>query len=248
MFVNKIVCLAANPFIDAYVHSDLLGKAIFLSLIFLSIASWVILLHKSWMTYQARKNSLTFSQSFHQQRLHPLDVNFHPSKHQLNPFYEIYLVLKKQTTDLLHKNFKFGQHSSSEESPFLSPSDISLVEANLVSQIALQTQKLEKNLFYLSTITSLAPFLGLLGTVWGILITFADLQAQGSGNSHQMMLGGLSLALATTVLGLIDAIPALVGYNYLKNTIRNYETEMEGFSTEILSAIEIQYRKVDVYD
>jgi biopolymer transport protein TolQ len=60
-----------------------------------------------------------------------------------------------------------------------------------------------------------------------------------------MVLGGLSLALATTVLGLLDAIPALIGYNYLKNTIRDFTTEMEGFSNEILAAVELQYRKVE---
>ena len=61
-----------------------------------------------------------------------------------------------------------------------------------------------------------------------------------------MVIGGLSLALATTVLGLIDAIPALMGYNYLKNTIRDFQTDMEGFSTEILASVEMQYRKVDI--
>jgi biopolymer transport protein TolQ len=92
----------------------------------------------------------------------------------------------------------------------------------------------------------LAPFLGLLGTVWGILTTFSELQVQGSSSSHQMVLGGLSLALATTVFGLIDAIPALIGYNYLKNTIRDFQTEMEKFASELLASIEMQYRKVDL--
>lgn len=249
MFVNKKLCLAANPFIDAYVHSDILGKVIFLSLIFLSIVSWIILLHKFWLTWQVRKNSQIFSQTFQQQRLNPLTIEFSPPASSLNPFYELYQVLKNQTSDLLHKNFKFGQTQTDKpNTSYLSSSDINLVETQLISQIASQTKKLEKNLFYLSTITSLAPFLGLLGTVWGILTTFSDLQANSGGSSHQMVLGGLSLALATTVLGLIDAIPALVGYNYLKNAIRDYETEMEGFSTEILAAVELQYRKVDAYD
>lgn len=68
---------------------------------------------------------------------------------------------------------------------------------------------------------------------------------QGGGNTNQMFLGGLSLALATTVLGLVDAIPALVGYNYLKNTIREFRTDMETFSHEMLTTVELQYRKVD---
>lgn len=109
-----------------------------------------------------------------------------------------------------------------------------------------ETKFLEKNLFILATIVSLAPFLGLLGTVWGILTTFSELQSQAAGSTHQMVLGGLSLALATTVLGLIDAIPALIGYNYLKNNIRDFETDMESFANEILASVEMQYRQVDV--
>jgi biopolymer transport protein TolQ len=73
------------------------------------------------------------------------------------------------------------------------------------------------------------------------------MQSQAVGSSHQMVLSGLSLALATTVLGLIDAIPALIGYNYLKNGIRDFNTEMEEFANEILASVEMQYRKVDVH-
>lgn len=90
---------------------------------------------------------------------------------------------------------------------------------------------------------SLGPFLGLLGTVWGILTTFGDLAAHAKESSHQNFLGGLSLALATTVLGLVAAIPALIGFNYLKNSARDFESDMEGFAHEILSSVEMQYRK-----
>lgn len=128
---------------------------------------------------------------------------------------------------------------------YLSQSDIAFVEAQLASTIAYEIKQLEKNLFVLSTIVSLGPFLGLLGTVWGILTTFSELQGATGGATNQMVIGGLSLALATTVLGLLDAIPALIGYNYLKNAIRDFETDMSGFSTEILASIELQYRKVE---
>ena len=71
------------------------------------------------------------------------------------------------------------------------------------------------------------------------------MQTATGANTHQMVLSGLSLALATTVLGLIDAIPALMGYNYLKHSIKDFATDMEGFSNEILTAVELQYRKVE---
>ena len=98
----------------------------------------------------------------------------------------------------------------------------------------------------LSTIVTLAPFLGLLGTVWGILVAFNELQGGASLGSSTALLGGLSTALTTTVLGLLIAIPALIGYNYLKNAIRSYEKEMEDFGGYLTAQVELQYRQVDL--
>lgn len=250
MFVNINTFFASNPFIDAYTHSDFLGKLIFIGLILLSIISWVILLHKTLLTYRARKHSAQFYNIFQLQKSNPLSLECEQATKQKkpNPFFDMYSVLKKQTIEILNKNRRFGQSNPAhqDQPSYLSPTDIDIVDAHLMSTIASQTKHLEKNLFVLSTIVSLGPFLGLLGTVWGILTTFSELQAQTSGSTNQMVLGGLSLALATTVLGLLDAIPALIGYNYLKNSIHAFQTEMEGFSTEILASVEMQYRKVDI--
>lgn len=241
--------LATNPFFDAYFQSDFMGKMIFLGLIFLSIWSWTVLIYKMWITFQAKKLALEFLQSYQGQKANPLALEVPATHYQKkNPFLEIYLVFKKQTLDILNKNKHFGQLSRSKEASksYLSQVDIEYVESHVVNAIINQTKYLEKNLFVLSTIVTLAPFLGLLGTVWGILTTFSDLQTHTGGSTHQMVLGGLSLALATTVLGLLDAIPALIGYNYLKNNIKDFQTDMEGFSHEMLAAVELQYRQVDL--
>lgn len=241
-----------NPFFDAYIESDLLGRMIFIGLIILSICSWIIMLHKLWVTYHVRRNAEQFYSTFQGQKanLLNLDYEMNSKKRHLNPFFELYAILKRHTLDILNKNRKFGKGESSESAPsYLSQADIDFVDAHLMSAIANQTKCLEKNLFILSTVVSLGPFLGLLGTVWGILTTFSEMQMQtGGGSTSQMVLGGLSLALATTVLGLLDAIPALIGYNYLKNTTNAFQTEMEGFATEILAAVEIQYRKVETFN
>lgn len=244
MFVNNLF-ICANPFFEAYLHSDFLGKTIMIGLIFLSICTWIVLSYKAWLTYKARLNSKLFNVSFQEQKMDPLDIK--PpliNSNQPNPFYALYAVLKKQTLDILNKNRLFEKKD--DALTFLSASDIEFIDAQLFSTIASQIKHLEKNLFILSTIVSLAPFLGLLGTVWGILMTFSELQSTAGGATNQMVIGGLSLALATTVLGLINAIPALIGYNYLKNAIQEFETEMESFSIEILSAVEMQYRKVEI--
>lgn len=241
MKVNHIF-LAANPFIEAYTHSDFLGKCIFISLIALSVACWIILLYKWRIIHQAQKNSMRFQHCFYEQRGNPLSIDM-PSSMEPNSFLDLYVVLKKHVVDILHKNRRFGA-TAGEGATYLSSADLDVVESYLSTTVASETKNLEKNLFILSTIVSLAPFLGLLGTVWGILSTFSELQAQ-AGGSQQMILGGLSLALATTVLGLLDAIPALIGYNFLKNSIRGFNTDMECFAIEMLTSVERQYRKVD---
>lgn len=250
MFVNPKILLVANPFFDAYINSDFLGKLIFIGLILLSIVSWVILIHKVWVTYRARKHSAHFYAIFQSQRNNPLNLEYENAAklNKPNPFYDLYSVLKKHTLDLLNKNRKFGQNqhlTSNENHSYLSQADIDFVDTHLMSTVAAQTQHLERNLFILAMVVGLGPFLGLLGTVWGILTSFSEMQNQTGGSTNEMVIGGLSLALATTVLGLLDAIPALVGYSYIKNSINSFETDMEGFSTEILSAVEMQYRKVD---
>jgi biopolymer transport protein TolQ len=258
MYVN-IIMLNGNPFFEAYSLADILGRLIFMGLYALSICSWSILLYKIWITYQAKKHASRFHEAFQLQKLNPLSLDCEGinRKKLINPFLDLYQVLKKQCLEVLAKNKHFSKLQQNESigtagfgSPSLPPSylslsDIDYVSTHLSTQVALQVKYLERHLYILSTTVSLAPFLGLLGTVWGILTTFSELQAQNMGSTHQMVLGGLSLALATTVLGLLVAIPALVGYNYLKNSIRDFATEMEGFSNEILASVELQYRKVD---
>lgn len=232
--------LGSNPFFESYLHSDLLGKALFLSLILLSVGTWILLIYKVRVTFQARRAAATFRKAFREQRAAPLSLDYEEQS-PAHPFLSLYLALREQTLDILDKNREF---SPTKKGACLSPSDIELVGAHLSTTVSLETRDLERYLYLLSTIVSLGPFLGLLGTVWGILTSFSQLQAHGG--THALVLGGLSLALATTVLGLIDAIPALIGYNYLKNVIREFEVEMESFSHEILSSVELQYRQVDL--
>jgi biopolymer transport protein TolQ len=230
-----------------------LGRLIILGLLLLSVWSWILIGHKCWITYNARKNAQNFYQAFETQKANPLGFEWGHAKNQAipNPFLELYSVLKRHTLEILNKNKHFFKQKnpngtgSDHAAAYMTPSDVDFVQAHLYSTIARETKFLEKHLFILATIVSLAPFLGLLGTVWGILMTFAEMQVQQTGSAHNTVLSGISLALATTVMGLIDAIPALIGYNYLKNSIRDFQTDMEGFSNELLASVEIYYRKVE---
>ncbi len=232
-----------NPFITAYVQSDGFGKAIFWGLFLLSALSWTILIHKAWLYYQVRRLSKEFTALFSEKD--PLEIKFTRTKDRLlevpHPFFEIYKTLKQKTLLIISRNHFFAPQAETN----LSESDLGLIESQVFSSLASQQKHLEKNLFVLSTIAALGPFLGLLGTVWGILLTFSELHSRGFASSNTAMLAGLSMALATTVIGLVIAIPALVGYNVLKNSVREYRRDMEDFSQLLLSSLELQYRKPD---
>lgn len=231
-----------NPFVHAYLESDWFGKLIFLGLFTLSTLCWILLIYKTWMLVQVRKNSEEFISSFSEKD--PLNLQFQkPIKNKPleipHPFFEMYKTFKQHTLAIINRNHLFYP----EFETFISEADLNLLDSQLHITLTTQYKSLEKNLFILSTIISLAPFLGLLGTVWGILLTFSQLNAKGFSSGNTTMLSGLSLALATTVVGLVVAIPALIGYNYLKNANKEYRKEMENFSYNLLTAIELKYRK-----
>jgi len=242
---GKTLLLVSNPFIDAYIQTDFLGKLIFISLILTSVCSWILFGYKFWLTREARKVSNAFYHDFRLQKGNPLHVESSIIRQRkvTNPFLNLYFVLKRYTTEILSKNRKFG--GKEKKSVYLTADDVDSIASHLPTTIISQTSKLEKNLFILSTIVGLAPLLGLLGTVWGILTTFSELHGHQIGGTNQMMLSGLSLALTTTVLGLLSAIPALIAYNYLKNQIQLFAIDMETFGNEVLGAIEMQYRRVE---
>lgn len=233
MFFN---ILASNPIIDSYFVSDLFGKIIFFSLFILSILTWVLFIQKFRKLRHSKKISLELATSLKNERHHPLSLE--PSI--ASPFTKLYHVVKQHSLEILNKN----RYLTKNEQAALSKADIEMLEAHLATEIASQTKLMEKNLFLLSTTVSLAPFLGLLGTVWGILITFSHLQGGGAIHGSSAVLGGLSMALGTTVCGLIVAIPALIFYNYLRSGIAHFSSEMESFSSSLLSSVELQYRMV----
>lgn len=236
-----------GTFFQAFAQADPFGRLIFFALFTLSVFSWVFLIQKIWVFHQVKRHTKCFGRAVQKQRAALLQLNLEdlPSgsiSYFPRPFFHLYRVIKEKTMEILDKNHYFSR----EQVNYLSLADIELLSSHLESSIVKQQERLEKNLFILSTTASLAPFLGLLGTVWGILVTFGELQTGHLVSSNTLILGGLSTALTTTVLGLLIAIPALIAYNYLKNFSRYLTREMGSFGHFLLSTIELQYRKVDV--
>jgi biopolymer transport protein TolQ len=227
---------AANPFISAYAQSDWFGKGIFWGLFFLSVLCWIVILYKGWELWMVRKLSKQFTSLFTEKKEDLLNLQFtRPAWGRIgevpHPLFEIYRAVKQQALQIIDRN-KNAQ---------LAGSDFDLIESQVFTAISSSTKKLERHLFLLSTIATLAPFLGLLGTVWGILLTFSHLQG-GLHSSNSAMLSGLSMALATTVVGLLIAIPAIGGYNYLKNGGKETRREMEEFANSLMTSLEFHYR------
>ena len=106
--------------------------------------------------------------------------------------------------------------------------------------VAEQGLKLEQGLVMLATAVSGAPFLGLLGTVWGVMSTFGHI-AQQNNASLQTMAPGVSAALVTTVAGLLVAIPSMFGYNWLVHNLRVLMVELDNFAQELVSKMETEY-------
>lgn len=240
-----------QAFTGAYSQSDFFGKIIMAGLFLLSVLCWVVLVYKIWQAKKVKLSSIHLQQVLKKNKnrllnLEPSEVNLPLPKYIPQPFAQIYFELKEKTVETLDKKLFFLKQLDENQDIYLTSNDINLLEQHVATTISIQTKILEKHLFILSTIVTLAPFLGLLGTVWGILVTFAELHTGGSAGSNSIILGGLSTALATTVLGLIIAIPALVSYNYLRNNLKSFSSDMEDFLYTLLSTLELQYRKADL--
>jgi biopolymer transport protein TolQ len=233
---------ASSPILNAYFQSDIFGKFIFLSLFTLSITSWVIFLHKIRLSRKLNSLNLIFSKTIDSNIDNLLNINT-AAKDLSCPYLDIYKILKEKALEILNKNRFFIDE---KQKVAMSGSDIELIDSHLDAEISKQIKLLEKNLFILPTVVTLGPFLGLLGTVWGILLTFNSLQTHSILTGNATILSGLSMALATTIIGLIVAIPALVAHNYLRNWLKNSRSEMEMFSQNLLANLELHYRNVDI--
>lgn len=102
--------------------------------------------------------------------------------------------------------------------------------------LAEKATELRKYIVFLATTTTVSPFLGLLGTVWGIMIAFLDIAAKGSANIS-VVAPGIADALITTIAGLFVAIPSVIGYNYLNNRLRQIVERCNNFSLELAGII-----------
>ena len=123
----------------------------------------------------------------------------------------------------------------------LSPHEIELVRSTCEHALEEEVLKVEHGMGVISTVVSMAPMLGLLGTVWGVLDAFADMGEAQSANLATIA-PSISSALVTTVVGLIVAIIGVVFFNHMNGTIRDLSSDMEGFADELTGRIANEYQ------
>ncbi|MFZ4773230.1 MAG: MotA/TolQ/ExbB proton channel family protein [Chlamydiia bacterium] len=225
-------------FVSAFKDSDGFGKIIFLLLFSLSFLSWFILIYKAREYYKIEKQMTYFIEKFDLGDGIVLEKSF--AEHLSDsPLFHLYKSFKQCTEDLMERN----QLLDGVKEHFLTAYDIGMLQNVLKQKVQQTNKKLNNNLFILATAISLAPFLGILGTVWGLLVSLSGLGKGLSALSNQVVMGGLSTALATTVIGLLIAIPALIGYNYLKTKLKEMTQTMLAFSSSLVHEVEIGFRR-----
>src|SRR5205814_3416393 len=113
---------------------------------------------------------------------------------------------------------------------------LAAVDRALLRASVVEVNKLERRIPFLATTASIAPFIGLFGTVWGIMAAFQGIGQQGSA-SLAVVAPGISEALIATAFGLGAAIPAVIGYNYCVNRVKHWSGEMDGFALDVLTLL-----------
>lgn len=234
-----IVLATSHALFSAYFEADFFGKCIFMGLFTLSILCWIVLVHKILQVRKTKRLCYAFEKAIQKSKEQLLNLAV-DQKGPSHPFSQVFQAVKQKTVEILNKNHFFAED---KEHVYLTRTDVELIETHVLTTISGELKQIEKNLFLLPMIVTLAPFMGLLGTVWGILVAFSGMQAGVSATSNTEILGGLSTALVTTVIGLLIAIPALISSSWLRNACRVLSSDTEDFLYKLLTAIELQYRK-----
>ena len=215
------------------------GKITILVLFFLSLFSWTIIITKFRQLRLARKWARRFFAAYGSTR-DPLDIQRRGDTFSAAPAYRLYMRAANELEYHLNKNPVLVNGQTR-----ISAASFEAVKVTLEEAAAEEAMALEKGMIVLSTAVAGGPFIGLLGTVWGVMETFAGI-ARANTASLTAMAPGVAGALIATVTGLLVAIPAMFAYNFMVTTIRAITQHLAGFSTR--SATQIEHVYVDNRD
>mgnify|MGYP006113251537 FL=1 len=218
---SQAVGLASNTdfsLMSLFIRADFIVKSVILMLIGCSIYSWAIIIEKFRLFKKINLESEIFEEKFWKSKSAETFYNSLPVNLE-NP---MALLFKDSMQTLLKAKNKSNLNERMG----------SMLEVNIEKQMT----SLEKGFTFLATVGSTAPFIGLFGTVWGIMNSFQSI-AISRNTSLAIVAPGIAEALFATALGLLAAIPAVVAYNKFNNDSKKYSQKLENFSRRFLSII-----------
>lgn len=250
--------LLANALSFALEKSTIEGKLTIGLLVIVSFVSWSVMISKARQLYKASKMSKRFFESYRATR-DPMEIFNSNDEFTGAPAYEVYYGgaeelayhLKNNPVQIIRTasvNHQVHEAARAAHTDMLARSittkisspSFESVKVALERAVSAQAMSLEKGMIILTTAVAGGPFIGLLGTVWGVMETFSGIAIKQAA-SLTAMAPGVAGALIATVVGLFVAIPAMFAYNYMVTMIRNITQQLDNFTTEYATAIEHAY-------
>lgn len=211
-----------------------MAKVIFGLLGAMSVGSWTIMIGKIAHFRRARAHTTQFLETFRSSSRFG-EVNSRAERLSSSPlvglFQAGYVEIDSQV-----KSFRERQ-GPSDDSALYRIRSLQSIERSLRRSLGVELQALGKGTSFLATTAAASPFIGLFGTVWGIMVAFRDIGVTGS-TSLVAVAPGIAEALINTAAGLAAAIPALMGYNYFTHSLRQFRAEMDDFILDFLNLAE----------
>ena len=204
--------------LNLFLRADVIVKSVIIILIASSVYSWAIIIEKYRLFKKINKSSEEFESKFWKSRSAESFYNSLPSNID-DPMANVF----KDTMQVIVKSRSKSNLTNKLES---------MLEVNIEKQMNM----LEKNYTFLATVGATAPFIGLFGTVWGIMNSFQSI-AISRNTSLAIVAPGIAEALFATALGLLAAIPAVVAYNKFNSDSKKYSQKLENFSKRFTSII-----------
>lgn len=223
-------------------YSTLTAWIICALLAILSMSSWAVMISKMRLLSQTRKSSREFLKEF-RDSFHPLALFQTRERFELSPMYHIYHAACRELSFYLVGEDVPGKSFASrlQGAGRITSSQMGAVQNAMERAVAEASLRLEGRLGVVATALTAAPFLGLLGTVWGVMDSFGAIVEAGEGAGLQALAPGVSAALVTTVVGLLVAIPSMIGYNFLVNRIREMIVRLDNFASELSGLLDRQF-------
>jgi len=241
LFAQPILAESSSGLLYAFEHSTLPGRLVLVALFIGSVLAWTVMITKLRIIRRAKLLRDRFLDLFRADR-QPLHLFWECARFEGTPIFSVYRAGCRELCFQLLGSFEVDEtfRARLETAPKISATQMRVVQTAMERAVGENALRLESQMILLATAVSGAPFLGLLGTVWGVMDTFSGVATAGSANLTAMA-PGVSAALITTVTGLLVAIPAMFGYNFLVTTIRGMIVELDNFAAELASAFEHRY-------